>query len=115
MPCLDQRGREGKAAPPQRLPVAAETLPRDVLLERLTARQVLAHNALLMSSQQRLERLSLRLQGADPRRVLERGYAWLTDEEGHAVTRAAALAPGQALTATLADGQVPLQVRPEGG
>lgn len=85
------------------------------LLERLTARQVLARNALLMSSQQWVERLSLRLQGADPRRVLERGYAWLTDEEGHAVTRAAALAPGQALTATLADGQVPLQVRSEAG
>ncbi|MFM8590400.1 MAG: hypothetical protein ACKOBA_09665, partial [Limnohabitans sp.] len=39
------------------------------LLERLTARQVLARNALLMSSQQWVERLSLRLQGADPRRV----------------------------------------------
>ena len=39
----------------------------------------------------------------DPRQVLERGYAWLEDEQGRPVTRAADTRPGQALAATLAD------------
>jgi exodeoxyribonuclease VII large subunit len=61
---------------------------------------------------ERLERASLRLGLLDPKLVLERGYAWLTDTEGHAVTRAASTRTGQALTATLADGEVDLTVAP---
>jgi exodeoxyribonuclease VII large subunit len=60
----------------------------------------------------RLERASLGLGLLDPKLVLERGYAWLTDTEGHAVTRAARTRTGQALTATLADGEVDLTVAP---
>ena len=45
-----------------------------------------------------------------PQRVLERGYAWLQDEAGHPVTRAAQTTPGQPLAATLADGKVDLRV-----
>ena len=36
----------------------------------------------------------------DPRLVLERGYAFLTDEQGLAITRTAQVRPGQALQAT---------------
>lgn len=61
---------------------------------------------------ERLERASLRLGLLDPKLVLERGYAWLTDAEGRAVTRAAATRTGQSLTATLADGEVDLTVAP---
>ena len=57
-------------------------------------------------------RYRLRLGLLDPKLVLERGYAWLTDTEGHAVTRAASTRTGQALTATLADGEVDLTVAP---
>lgn len=46
----------------------------------------------------------------DPRVVLRRGYAWLGDEEGHAITSAAQLQPGDAVRATLADGEVDLSV-----
>ncbi len=60
---------------------------------------------------QRSEQLALRLAAVDPQRVLERGYAWLSDESGQALTRAAAFASGQKVQATLADGTVPLQVR----
>ena len=60
----------------------------------------------------RSERLQLRLASLDPHRVLERGYAWLSDEAGHALTRAAQLSPGQNIQATLADGCVDLVVRP---
>jgi exodeoxyribonuclease VII large subunit len=59
---------------------------------------------------QRLERAALRLSSVDPRQVLERGYAWLSDEQGMALTQAAQFLPGQSVRATLADGDVPLQV-----
>jgi exodeoxyribonuclease VII large subunit len=61
---------------------------------------------------QRLERAALRLSSVDPRQVLERGYAWLSDERGQALTHAAQFQPGQAVRATLADGDVPLTVTP---
>jgi exodeoxyribonuclease VII large subunit len=58
----------------------------------------------------RLDRAGLRLQSLDPRLVLQRGYAWLTDDGGRAVTSVAQTRPGQALQATLADGTVDLTV-----
>lgn len=58
----------------------------------------------------RLDRAGLRLQSLDPRLVLQRGYAWLTDDGGRAVTSVAQTCPGQALQATLADGTVDLAV-----
>jgi exodeoxyribonuclease VII large subunit len=61
---------------------------------------------------QRLERAALRLSSVDPHRVLERGYAWLSDDNGQALTHAAQFQPGQAVRATLADGDVPLTVTP---
>jgi exodeoxyribonuclease VII large subunit len=60
---------------------------------------------------QRCERLDLRLAALDPHRVLERGYAWLSDADGHALTRVGQLSAGQNVQATLADGTVPLVVR----
>jgi len=59
---------------------------------------------------QRLESAALRLGLLDPHLVLERGYAWLTDAQGHAVTRVRQARPGQSLNATLADGTVDLTV-----
>jgi exodeoxyribonuclease VII large subunit len=63
--------------------------------------------------QQRLERLArakLRLELLDPRLVLERGYAWLTGEDGQAITTVQHLHPGQVLVATLADGDATVTV-----
>ena len=57
------------------------------------------------------ERLELRLQLLDPRLVLQRGYALLTDAaSGRPVTSVAQVQPGQAVQAALADGEVDLQV-----
>ncbi len=64
----------------------------------------------LQSQHRRLERGQLRLVPLDPKLVLQRGYAWLADMQGTAITRAADTAPGQALRATLADGEVDLTV-----
>ena len=69
----------------------------------------------LEAAQQRQERAALRLQLLDPTLVLQRGYAWLTDAQGHTITRAAQTHAGQPLQATLADGKVDLTVAPRGG
>jgi exodeoxyribonuclease VII large subunit len=47
-----------------------------------------------------------RLEGLDPRRVLSRGYAWVTDASDRPVSSAAAVQPGQALVAVWHDGRV---------
>lgn len=57
-----------------------------------------------------LARMELRLQLLDPRLVLQRGYALLTDTEGHPVTEARRTPPGTALQAQLADGCLDLVV-----
>ncbi|WP_416548899.1 exodeoxyribonuclease VII large subunit [Limnohabitans sp. DCL3] len=59
---------------------------------------------------QRLERAALRLSSVDPHRVLERGYAWLSDDKGQALTHADQFQSGQSVQATLSDGVVPLTV-----
>jgi exodeoxyribonuclease VII large subunit len=50
------------------------------------------------------------LANLDPRRVLERGYAFIESADGHALSTAAALHPGRAVTAVLHDGRVGLRV-----
>lgn len=64
--------------------------------------------------QQQLERLGLRLSSLDPSVVLQRGYAWLTDSAGQAITRAAQLQAGDTVSATLADGQARMTVEAVG-
>ena len=59
---------------------------------------------------ERLTRAALRLDLLDPRHVLRRGYAWLADDAGRPVQRAAEAHPGQTLTAQLADGTLDVQV-----
>ncbi len=59
---------------------------------------------------ERLERAALRLDLLDPRLVLQRGYALLTDTGGRAVTSVQQAHPGDALRATLADGMVDVTV-----
>jgi exodeoxyribonuclease VII large subunit len=64
------------------------------------------------TARERLHRAELRLQLLDPKLVLQRGFAWLTDADGQAVTSVIHTAEGQALQATLADGVVDLRVAP---
>jgi exodeoxyribonuclease VII large subunit len=64
------------------------------------------------TARERLHRAALRLELLDPKLVLQRGFAWLSDADGHAVTSVAQTTEGQALQATLADGVVDLRVAP---
>lgn len=60
--------------------------------------------------QERLARAALRLGLLDPSLVLRRGYAWLSDPQGHTLSSVHQMAPGQAVRATLADGEVDFRV-----
>ena len=90
--------------------VRSQYLQAQLRWQRLDERERRARAGAVVPSAQRLEHLALRLQGLDPRRVLERGYAWLSDAQGQAITQAASLQEGQRVMATLVDGQVSLQV-----
>lgn len=79
-------------------------------LQRLAVSFPQALGAALSGQQRRLERAQLRLEPLDPTLVLQRGYAWLADLQGQAVTSAATTEPGMPLRATLADGEVDLTV-----
>ncbi|MGJ7508772.1 exodeoxyribonuclease VII large subunit [Variovorax sp. GT1P44] len=66
--------------------------------------------AALLRQHERLDRAALRLQLLDPALVLQRGYAWLTNADGHAVTSVNGVAPGDEVQARLADGAIDLTV-----
>ena len=61
--------------------------------------------------QDRLARAERGLSLLDPQLVLQRGYAWLADEEGATVVDAAQVQTGQTLRATVAKGQIDLTVK----
>ena len=64
----------------------------------------------LQQRQQDVVQAGARLSLLDPGLVLQRGYAWLADVHGHAVTRAGQVSPGQPLRATLVDGSLGVRV-----
>lgn len=64
----------------------------------------------LRALQERTARADLRLGLLDPTLVLRRGYAWLQDASGNAVTSVAQAQAGDALRASLVDGTVDLRV-----
>ena len=64
----------------------------------------------LQQARDRLQVLRARLQAAHPQQVLQRGFAWLEDARGQAVTGVAMLEPGQPVQAVMADGRAQLRV-----
>jgi exodeoxyribonuclease VII large subunit len=77
-------------------------------LEREQDRLAFSRSQQTQWHSERLARLALRLSSLDPQRVLERGYAWLSDAQGQALAQ---FQPGQRVQATLSDGVVPLVVK----
>jgi exodeoxyribonuclease VII large subunit len=120
--CATRLGRPSGLAvrEQQRLARLAERMRRAMLLklQQMTHTQqaleahfpsTLQHH--LAERQQRLERAALRLQLLDPRLVLQRGYALLSDDAGRTITSVHQAPAGTALRATLADGMLDLTVR----
>lgn len=64
----------------------------------------------LMQARHRLEGLATRLESLDPAKVLDRGYAWLSDEAGLPLTSTRQVQAGQAVVAQLSDGQLDMHV-----
>ncbi len=91
--------------------VRSQFMEKGHQLERLSDRLSFNRAQQLPQRGQRLERAALRLSSVDPHRVLERGYAWLSDDKGQALTHAGQFQPGQSVQATLSDGVVPLVVK----
>lgn len=79
-------------------------------LEALEAKFPKAVADALQQQVGRLDNAELRLDLLNPALVLRRGYAWLTDIEGLAITKASQTHIGQAVRATLVDGEVDLTV-----
>ena len=80
---------------------------------RLDSLEVRLGNAVQSSTKQPKDRLSharLRLELLNPALVLKRGYAWLATLEGQAIVSTQQTHTGQALRATLMDGEVDLTV-----
>ena len=120
---LDDRAERLRLALPRFVAAKGERLP--VLGERLRGglRQALAKQGTLAASvltrlrpaplqarmreaRARLEGLAARLESVSHEQVLARGYALVLDRKGNLLPRAAAIAPGMALTLKLADGEV---------
>ena len=91
--------------------VASQTQTEGHRLGVLQQALPLALRRSLQRQQERCQRSQAALNLLDPRLVLERGYAWLTDDQGRALTSASDFQAEQAVTATLADGSVGLRVQ----
>lgn len=64
----------------------------------------------LQREEHRLSLLQSRLRSLDPRQVLARGFAWVTDESGTPLVSARSLAVGQPVQAVWADGRATARV-----
>lgn len=102
---LDMLALRANGAIQRQQALRAQTLPRWQAQLQRACQQVLQRDA------RGLEALQSRLHALDPQRVLERGYAWLSDEQGRPVTQAAQAEVGQSLSAVLADGHLQVTVR----
>ncbi len=90
-------------------------LPQGISQRRARIDQLgmrLAHRAASRRAQEdhRLRSLAARMESLDPRRVLARGYAWLTDGAGRAIVSAREVSPGEEIGAVLADGVIEARV-----
>lgn len=79
-------------------------------LGEATLRIASAASARLQRGRSRQEGLEARLRSLDPRDVLRRGYAWVEDAAGRAITQATSLAAGQSIRAVWADGSAHARV-----
>ena len=77
--------------------VAGKATARAALQERLQ-RAAAARSA---DAHRRCDAAALRLDALDPRRVLARGFAWLTDDADRAIMSVRSVSPGQSIRAVV--------------
>lgn len=101
---LDLLAQRAAAAPGRRVELQRQRLAH------LAQRRERSASEMLRRQAARLDSLQARLQALDPQHVLARGYAWLDDGQGGAITSVQALEPGGEVRAVLADGSADLQI-----
>ena len=79
-------------------------------LQRRGERLVRATAVQLQSHRMRMTAAAQRLQDHDPRRVLQRGYAWVESIDGRPIVSVRALQPGQKVRAVWSDGRASAEV-----
>ena len=92
----------------QRMASITQACQHDLINKKAHLQRALGQT--LQNSQQRVQRSQLRLGLLNPRLVLERGFAWLSDEKGVAISSVNQTKVGQSVQATLTDGLVDLSV-----
>lgn len=80
-------------------------------LQLQSRRSVQAIRQSLTGHAQGLQMRQAQLDLLNPQQVLTRGFCWLVDDAGGALTRASQLSPGQSVQAVLSDGRVGMQVQ----
>jgi exodeoxyribonuclease VII large subunit len=107
-----QQLRLGRAAHRLRYAVLGRTQSEAARFAAVDTKLRQGLRSCLQRAAQVLDHSRLRLELLDPRLILQRGYALLADEQGRTVSSVRQTQPGQALRATLADGEVALTVAP---
>ena len=83
----------------------------ETLIESLAARIKNAFALKIAAMESRLQVLQARIESADPRKILERGYALATDAEGVVLKGAAGRRPGDRVAVMFADGTLECTVQ----
>lgn len=96
----------------QRLVQARDQRLREARMDAsvLQARLQAATRAQWPAQHHRIDRLAGRLHALDPKRVLERGYAWLSDAQGQPLTSVVQVQPEDLVQGVLADGVLQMRV-----
>ena len=80
-------------------------------LEHESQRLSAAVRSRIAEKENALEKARIMIDGADPERIVKRGYAIITDKNGAVVSEAAGLAPGDMLSIRLRDGTAEAEVK----
>jgi len=92
----------------QRMGSFTQTCQHDLLNKKKQLERAVGQT--IQNNQQRIHRAQLRLGLLDPKLVLQRGFAWLSDEHGVSISSVSQAKIGELVQATLADGVVDLSV-----
>lgn len=94
-----------------RIAVSSRLYREESLIESLAARVKGAFALKIAAMESRLQVLQARIEAADPRRILERGYALAADAEGVVLKGAAGRRPGDRVAVMFADGTLECTVQ----
>ena len=86
--------------------LAAITAAKKTGAERIFLRVDMSINTFVTNAAHALEGLSGRLDALSPYNVLDRGFSFVADDKGNAVTSVSSLQPGTAITVRMKDGRL---------